>query len=298
MCNLAPVALFVYNRLWHTKKTIDALLANDLSAKSDLFIFSDAAKDKESYDSVKQVRQYLTTITGFNTVTITKRDYNFGLANSIIDGVTRIVDRYGKIIVLEDDLVTSTYFLRYMNDALAMYANDLNIASIHGYIYNIPNLPQTFFIRGADCWGWATWKRAWNFFEKDGQLLLDQLKKQKLLKKFDFDATAGFKKMLQNQIAGKNNSWAVRWHASAFIQNMLTLYPGVSFVNNIGNDNTGTHCDKTDIYSVALVKEYSKINKISTREHQQAWKKMKNFYNSLRPSLLQSLRFRIKKLLQ
>src|SRR3989339_1619899 len=148
MRNLAPIVLFVYNRPYHTKQTVEALQKNEFANESELFIYSDEAKNLSAKESVDEVRNYIKTIDGFKKVTIVEREKNFGLANSIIDGVTKIVNEYGKIIVLEDDLVTSPFFLRFMNEALEMYQNESNVASIHGYIYPIGGLPETFFIRG------------------------------------------------------------------------------------------------------------------------------------------------------
>ena len=176
--SLAPIVLFTYDRLWHTQKTSEALKNNELASKSELIIYVDGAKNKSVYKSVSQVRDYVETVDGFKKVTIISRDKNWGLADSIIDGVTAIINQYGRVIVLEDDLVTSRFFLRYMNEALNLYENDNQVASIHGYIYPISNLPETFFIKGADCWGWATWKNVWCYFESDGALLLDKLKKK------------------------------------------------------------------------------------------------------------------------
>lgn len=241
--NLAPIVLFVYNRLEHTKNTVRALQNNKLANESQLIIYSDAAKSEKVADAVRNVREYLKTITGFKEVTIIERSGNYGLSKSIMDGVTRAVNEYGKVIVLEDDLVTGPYFLQYMNDGLDMYENDPAVASIHGYVYPVDStgLPETFFIKGADCWGWATWKRAWDYFEADGKKLLAELESKKLTYSFDFDGSYNYTKMLKGQIAGKNNSWAVRWYASAYLQNMLTLYPSRSLVRNIGQDCSGTH---------------------------------------------------------
>ena len=242
----APIALFVYNRLAHTQQTVRALLANELSAQSDLFIFSDGPKDGVDPD-VDKVRAYLRTITGFKRVVLIEAPKNKGLANSIIDGVTQVVNEYGRIIVVEDDLVTAPCFLRYMNEALDVYEDKDQVACIHGYIYPIKGLPEAFFIKGADCWGWATWKRSWALFERDGKKLHKQIIARGLAKEFDFNGTAGYMRMLKNQISGKNNSWAIRWYASAFINNRLCLYPGKSLVCNIGLDGSGTHCKKGDI---------------------------------------------------
>lgn len=179
MRSLAPIVLFVYNRPWHTRKTIGALIKNNLAKESELIIYSDAAKTSEVEKDVMEVRRFIHSIIGFKAVQIIERSKNWGLANSIIDGVCSVVNKYGKIIVLEDDLVTSPYFLNFMNEALNHYENNNEVISIHGYVYPIDNLPETFFLKGADCWGWATWKEGWALFESDGMKLLDNLTKKK-----------------------------------------------------------------------------------------------------------------------
>ena len=212
--HLAPIVLFVYNRPWHTQQTIEALQKNELASESELFIYADGAKNNKANEKVKEVRNYIKTVDGFNKVTIIERENNWGLADSIIDGVTQTVNKYGRVIVLEDDLVTSSYFLRFMNDALEVYKDNNEVASIHGYLYPIDNMigvPDTFFIKGADCWGWATWARSWELFELNGQKLLDELQYKKLQKEADFNNSYGYSRMLKDQINGKNNSWAIRW---------------------------------------------------------------------------------------
>jgi hypothetical protein len=250
----APIALFVYNRPAHTRQTVEALLKNELAGESDLFIFSDAPKKPEAVAAVQEVREYIKTVGGFKSVSIVERDENLGLANSIIDGVTSVVNERGRIIVLEDDLVTSPYFLRFMNDALDMYEREESVISIHGYMYPVMDkLPETFFLRGADCWGWATWKRGWELFEPDGGKLLASLKSQHLEREFNFGGSYDYLEMLDSQVKGENDSWAIRWYASAFLKNKLTLYPGRSLVLNIGNDSSGTHCGATDIFSGDII---------------------------------------------
>jgi putative methyltransferase (TIGR04325 family) len=249
----APILLFVFARPEHTKSTVEALKKNELAIKSDLYIFSDAPRYELQAGPVRNVRHYIRQIDGFKSVSIVERETNFGLANSIIEGVTFIVNKHGRVIVLEDDLITSPHFLTYMNQALEKYANDERVASIHGYVYPVKEpLPEAFFLRGADCWGWATWHRAWADFNPDGQYLLNELRRQKLLHDFDFDGTYPFVKMLEDQIICKNDSWAIRWYASVFLANKLTLYPGCSLVHNIGNDASGTHSGETVQYATSL----------------------------------------------
>jgi len=290
--NLAPIVLFVYNRPWHIQQTLDALQKNQLASESELFIYSDAAKNNAEKASVVEVRELIKKVTGFKKVTVIERDKNWGLAASIIDGVTTIVNQYGTIIVLEDDLVTSPYFLKYLNDGLNSYKDIESVASIHGYIYPINGLPSSFFIKGADCWGWGTWKRAWDIFDPDGQKLLNELQSRKLEKEVNFNGSYLYSEMLKDQINGKNDSWAVRWYMSAFLQNMLTLYPGQSYVQNIGNDDSGTHCGTSDLYSGEL--NYTDVYPVKIIEDAESRKKIEDFFNSIKRSYFKILMAKIK----
>lgn len=238
--NYAPILLFVYSRPNHTMRTIEALLKNPEAELSDLYIYSDASKDEAMLNSVQEVRAYIKQVRGFKSVTIIEREKNWGLANSIIDGVTRTLSQFDRVIVLEDDIVTNPNFLRYMNNALIQYDRDERVACIHGFVFPIPNLPETFFLKGTDCWGWATWARAWKIFNPNGSELLTQLERRGLESEFNFNDRYPNIQMLKDQIAGKNSSWAVRWHASAFLKEKLCLYPGKTLVKNIGFD-IGTH---------------------------------------------------------
>ena len=287
MSDYAPIALFAYDRLKHLQQTVEALLKNPESLESDLFVFSDAAKDSAHVSAVEEVRKYAGEITGFSTVHVIERVKNYGLASSIIDGVTSICREYKRVIVLEDDVVTSSCFLKYMNDGLDMYSHNEQVISIHGYIYPTDErLPETFFLRGADCWGWATWQRGWDIFEHDGRLLLQQLRQRNLTQRFDYNGAYPYARMLEDQIVGKNDSWAIRWHASAFLQNRLTLYPGRSLVMNIGNDNSGTHCTASIDFSGELADEPVKVERIPLEENEIARQAFINFFRSQRPSIL------------
>lgn len=280
----APIALFVYNRPWHTQLTVEALQANIGVEQAKLYVFSDGPGNEANRVAVDEVRTFIRNIDGFKSVTIVERETNWGLAQSIIDGVTMLCEKYGRVIVLEDDIVTSPYFLRFMNDALDMYQDNERVASIHGYLYPIKaTLPETFFLRGADCWGWATWKRAWDLFEPDGDVLLKDLREHRLTNKFDLEGAYPFTKMLKDQIAGKNNSWAIRWHASAFLKDKLTLYPGRSLVSNIGTDSSGTHCATTSIFAGDVADSPVKVEIIAVEESESAKIQTMNYFKSIRP---------------
>lgn len=275
----APIILFTYSRLGHTQRTVESLLENPLACSSDLIVYSDAASTPETRPSVEEVRSYLLTIRGFRSITIRHRPKNYGLAKSIIEGVTEVLQHSERVIVLEDDMVTSPHFLTYMNQALDRYADDNRVASIHGYVYPVDqSLPETFFMPGADCWGWATWRRAWKHFNPDGQYLLDELKRRQLLKAFDFNGAYPYTKMINDQIMGKNDSWAVRWYASAFLAGKLTLYPGRSLVHNIGNDDSGTHCGETTRFDTALSETPIVLSNIAVEPSREGLLAFENFF--------------------
>ena len=283
----APIALFVYNRPEHTRRTVEALQRNDLAADSDLFVFSDCAPTPESRVSVQKVRTYLAGIGGFKAVHTVAREKNFGLADSIIDGVTKVCAQYGRVIVLEDDLVTSPHFLRFMNDALDAYEGDEGVGSVHGYWYPVRgSLPDTFFLRIASSWGWATWSRAWRLFERDGARLLAELRRRKLEREFDLEGSVGYTRMLEDQIAGRNDSWAIRWDASLFLAGRLSLYPGASLVRNIGFDGSGRHSSVSKAYDGELATVPIAVERVEPEESPPAKAALVRYYRGGKRNIL------------
>lgn len=254
VCDLAPIALFVYNRPCHTRKTLEALQQNILANKSELFIFSDEPKNDVDEDKVKDVRKYIRTLKGFKNITIIERDRNYGLANSFIQGNNEILSQYNKMIGLEDDNLTSPYFLTFMNSALELYKNDDSVICVSGYCFplGIP-LPETYFIKGADTWSYATWRRGWALFEEDPVKIKSQLIQKNRMDDFALYGKGMFKKMLDDQINGKIDSWGVRWMGSAFLHDKYNLYPGRALTRNIGCDGSGVHfTTSTSIFEVNL----------------------------------------------
>jgi hypothetical protein len=294
----APITLFTYARPDHTRRTVESLLRNQYASDHDLIVFSDAARTLDKQAEVKEVRAYLASISGFRSVTIHHRPHNFGLANSIIGGVTQVLTDHELIIVLEDDMVTSPHFLAYMNEALERFADDERVISIHGYVYPVQHtLPEAFFLAGADCWGWATWRRSWRLFNPDGQALLDELQRRDLLKDFDFNGAYGYSQMLKSQIMGTNDSWAVRWHASAFLADKLTLYPGRSLVHNIGNDNSGTHCGDSDLHDTEVSQTPIDLSCIEVKPSEEGRHAFERFFRQSRDGLWKRLVRRVSKIL-
>lgn len=231
---LAPILLFVYNRPEHVKRTLAALEQNILAKESELFIYSDAARSPQDEASVAEVRKIIrTALPFFKQVNIIERETNWGLARSIIDGVTTQINRYERVIVLEDDLIVAPYFLKFMNDALNTYQHEEKVGHIQACDFTQDaSLPDTFLIKWTGSWGWATWKRAWKYFNPDGKALLEELQRRKLTYTFDFNGKYGYTRMLRRQTEGKNNSWAIRWNASLFLNDILSLNVGKSLVQN------------------------------------------------------------------
>ena len=261
---LAPILLFVYNRPLHVRNSVQSLLSNDLAKDSELYIFSDAAKYEAAKPLVDEVRTFIHSISGFKQIHFVEREENWGLARNIIDGVTRLVNEYGRVIVLEDDLITAPYFLRFMNDALETYKDEEKVGHIQACDFTKdPSLPDTFLIKFTGSWGWATWKRAWKHFNPNGQELLDEMLRRKLNRQFDFNGKYGFTRMLRRQIEGKNNSWAIRWNASLFLADILSLNVGKSLIQNEGFDGSGTNCGSGNLYDSNLWMKPLPVVKIS-----------------------------------
>ncbi len=269
--NHAPILLFAYNRPAHLYNTIEALKRNHGASGSQLFVYSDAARTPDDQDAVDGVRRIIHSIDGFRSVEIVERTENWGLARNVIDGVGTIVERYGRVIVLEDDLVTAPGFLSFMNNALDTYENEPRVGHIQACDFTKDtSLPDTFLIKWTGSWGWATWKRAWKHFNPDGSALLKELEERGLTYRFDFNGRYGYTRMLRRQIEGKNNSWAIRWNASLFLADILSLNVGRSLVQNDGFDGSGTNCGGGNLYASDLYTGELSVEKISPIEENEA----------------------------
>lgn len=237
----APLVLFAYKRPDHIRRCVESLLRNPEAAECRVTVYSDAPAAEADIPLVSEVRKYLHTISGFACVDIVEQEHHRGLAGSVICGIDRALAESDRVVVLEDDLEVSPYFLRYMFEALELYQDDPQVMEIHGFTpVDGTVCGATMFLRGADCWGWGTWRRAWHNFEPDSLKLLARFNRRSR-REFDLDGAFPYYRMLEDQAAGRIDSWAVRWHASAFLTGGLTLYPARSLVRNTGFDGTGTH---------------------------------------------------------
>lgn len=237
----APIALFTYNRVDKTRRVVESLLQNAEAKESDLFVFSDGPKTEAKRKGVEENRKFIHTITGFKSVSMVERENNWGLANSLIAGITDVIGRYGRVIVVEDDLVLSPYFLKFMNEGLEKYKDDDRIGTICGYTSpNSELLPETYFLYFMHPWGWATWQRSWDLLITDTKFLLRKMRFK--TRKFDVGGNCGSYGNLYCQKVGLVDSWYIRFYASLFLKKKLNLFPGKTMVTNGGCDGSGTHC--------------------------------------------------------
>lgn len=296
---LSPVLIFVYNRPEHVQRLLQSLRTNKEAAQSQLFIYSDGPRDEASSDGVKKVRKLLQDIPGFASVKVIEREGNWGLARNIIEGVTEQVRRFGRVIVLEDDLTVAPFFLKFMNEALEAYRDEPRVGHVQACDFTRDkSLPDTFLIKWTGSWGWGTWERAWQYFEPDGKKLLQELEKRKLTYEFDFNGNYGFTRMLRKQIAGRNNSWAIRWNASLFLSDILSLNVGRSLVRNNGFDGSGTHCGGENIYESDLWMKPLSVEKIpQITENREARRCFEHYYHRTNNFWAKALR-RIKRTLK
>lgn len=244
---LAPIVLFVYNRPWHTEQTLNALELNILADKSTLYIFCDGSKhevSEEGLENIKKVRDFVKTKQWCEKVEIIERDTNLGLAANVIDGITTVVNKHGSVIVLEDDLITSQYFLTYCNEGLEMYESASNIYAINAFQFPLDiNKTDTFLCPlSTSSWGWATWKDKWNCFQENIEFK-DVIQNHDVLRRRFNIADYDYASMLNN-----HKSWAIKWYYSVFLMNGLGLFPTKSLVENIGFDGSGENCGIEEVY--------------------------------------------------
>jgi hypothetical protein len=255
--DISPIVLFVYNRPWHTQQTLDALVKNELASESTLYVFADGSKLNATEEDLKKINEVHTIIknqTGFKEILFIKREKNYGLADNIISGVTEVVNKYGKVIVLEDDIVTSTYFLKFLNDGLNLYQNSGNVYSINSYMFPIECKEATTFLSylATSSWGWATWSEKWKVYKSDINYK-SVIQNNKFLKaRFNF-ADYDFVSILDNK-----NSWAIKWYYSVFIRNGLGLFTTKTLSKHIGAGEDATHV-KTNFNQMELYKKPIKI---------------------------------------
>ena len=257
----APIVIFAFNRLDPLKRLVASLLENEEAKESNLFVFVDGPRQSkiDEKEKVLSVRKYVTTITGFKTVNYRFHDENKGLANSIIAGTSEIINQYNRVIVLEDDLVVSKSFLRYMNEMLCLYENDSRIMQISGYgckLTKVNDYPYDIYMNErAHSWSWATWKNRWDSVDWNVKDFSQLLSSKELQRKFNRRGSDLFK-MLSGYMTGKNNSWYIRFNYSMYKQKKYSIMPVKSLVRNDGFGDGATNCNNFNRYKIDFEKQH------------------------------------------
>ncbi|AZQ62237.1 hypothetical protein EI427_08300 [Flammeovirga pectinis] len=248
--NLAPIIVFSYNRSVHTRKVLEALKKNPLFDQSPLYLFCDGLKEGASEIDKIEHRKTVEIVTDevywTENTTVSISEENLGLAKSITQGVTKVIDKHGTAIILEDDIIVSTGFLKYMNDALLIYKDNSKVMHINGYLPKSPFQKNsfknsTFFSSHMSCWGWATWKESWNKFSIGANLLYHKLEQLNLFQKMDLNGSFTGLDQLKSNIDGTISTWAIKWLSTILINDGICLNSSQSLVKNIGMDGSGVN---------------------------------------------------------
>ncbi|WP_428419982.1 hypothetical protein [Methylibium sp.] len=287
MNKLAPIVIFVFARPAHTKRTLDALADNFLANQSDLIIFSDAARLPCQTKDVQDVRTLIRSTTGFRSITIIERDENYGLARSIIEGVTEVCNHHGRVIVLEDDILTSKYFLTFMNDGLDTYSEVGNVYAISGCTYPIDlqaSAEDTFFLRLPLCWGWATWKEKWCHFKKCPASIPNTA--IDIISYINFDGCHNFFAQAKDNFNKITDTWFIFWYMTLAHRKALALFPRESLVENIGHDGSGENCTKSFLFNKPADQRPINVKLLAATEGEYELGQHKKFFQSTKKSLL------------
>lgn len=239
----APIIVFCYNRLDHVKSVVSALLKCAESKYSDLYVFSDGAKNISDIRTVQNIRNYLHTISGFRSVNIVERKANFGLALNLIDGISLVMSAHGRAIIMEDDIVCEPCFLEYMNHALNLYQNNKDVFTIGAYppLDIQSNKNEAIVSEVASCWGWATWSDRWDLYEKNPEKAVKDLDNKKFKNRLNINGLVNISAQVYDNYNGTRNTWAVFLNFTAVKYNKFNIYPPYPIITNIGQDGTGTH---------------------------------------------------------
>ena len=240
--NWAPIALFIYKRPEHLRRTIASLQACPGYAESPLYVFADGPRTKAENSAVQATRQVARDLLGSRAIII-ERDENRGLANSIIAGTTQLCERHGRAVVVEDDLRLEPQFLQFLNEGLERYEDEPRVMQVAGHMFEVPSLAdrqEALFLPLTTSWGWATWQRAWAKFDPSANGWQERLVGAEA-ERFDLSGTCDYSGMLKRQMTKGIDSWAIRWYYSVFVLDGLVLYPPRTLVQHEGLDRSGTH---------------------------------------------------------
>ena len=279
MSGVESVAVIVFGhaRPVHLENLLCSLFNNEEAAGLPVYVRIDGPRNGSEKSLTNQSARVAERYVGRDRVSTSET--NHGLKISLVQGISEVLASYEQVIVLEDDLILSRYFLRFMLDGLSMYGANPAVASIHGYVLpNVSVANESFFLRGADCWGWATWREAWEQYREDATGLLNELREQNMEYDFSFGGVSPHLRLLESASEGFSQSWAILWHASTYLQGRLTLYPGTSLVSNQGHEGSGTHSVITSAYDSAVASAPLRIVRQPVEVSAEAWRGYSQFY--------------------
>jgi len=276
--SIAPIVLFVYNRPKHTKITLESIKNARGASHHKLIIFSDGPKNNEDKIKIDEVREIIHSENWTDDVEIKLSVENLGLAKSIERGVSKVVNIYGSIIVFEDDMIVSEGAIEYFDKALQLYQNDTDVMHISGYMHPVEgNLPETYFLPVTSCWGWATWKRAWSYYDPVIDNYINDFTSKKI-QKFNLNSTYDHYAQLLKNMDGEIKTWAVKWYASIFFKNGLALHPKRSLIRNIGHDETGINCTTNSILLEQDIVERIDVKRVKKKVSFKAMVALERYY--------------------
>ena len=275
------VLFFAYNRPLHLEQTLTQALAINKDSSRHFVVIVDGAKNDADNIEIDKIRKLLSQ---FPKITSIFRNNNLGLENNITFGVTQFMNEYKKLIVIEDDIFIKDEFFDFFDHNMHKFEFSTEVASIQGYSPDLGDLGiNEYFLRGADCWGWGTWKRNWDLYVNSGYTLLKKLRQQKLIYSFDINNTFPYSDMLRGEILSLVQSWAIKWHASMFTQNKFSLHPYPSLVTNIGFDGSGTHSSDFQFWNKSIKNSSNFSNQYtnkSNKSDEEVLEILENYYRS------------------
>lgn len=303
--NLAPIILFTYNRLEHTKKVLESLMQNKLAKDSELYIFCDGMKDNATNQEISKsqklqrfLKDFKAQSNDFKNISLTIQDKNIGLADSIINGISKVIKLHKKAIILEDDIIVSKVFLDYMNESLNKYEKQRKVWSINAWSYPIDSsdLDDCYFWRIPHCWGWGTWEDRWNLYARDIKWVVKNFNKSDI-KAINLEGYANyFNDFLLNK-NGKIKTWAIFNYLICYKSNALNLAPNISYIKQIGFDGSGVHCGNEDIYNAKAINEKFPISfPLEIEENKIALSRIQEFHKNLKKPLISRIKNKILKL--
>jgi len=283
--SIAPIVLFVYKRPIHTLKTLKSLKNNILAKESTLYVYCDGGKkdiSKEDLKLLDETRRIVASEKWCRDVQIIEHDRNLGLAKSIVKGVSEVLDKHERVIVLEDDLILSTGFLEYMNKALTLYVEDEEVCSVSGYFFPInEQFTDTFFLKIITTWGWGTWKRAWNDYNHDLNSLKNTIKSKEEMYRFNVDNSYNYYAQYLKNLNGNSETWGIRWYMSNFKNQKLTLFPNKTLIQNIGHDDSGENCSSESSFNTSQLADSIKVDRIQVAESISSRKFLVDYFNEI-----------------